>query len=43
MICTNCGMILHEEDAKEHVCNPSDVPQKGKPKKPTTITIDAAI
>jgi len=34
-LCTQCGMILHEEDAPAHVCEGADLPAKGTMKKPT--------
>jgi len=30
-LCTQCGMLMHEEDADTHVCDPRDIPDKGKP------------
>lgn len=35
-ICTNCGTILHEDDIKNHICNPLTIAEKGKEKTPTT-------
>lgn len=29
--CTQCGTLHNDED--KHVCNPKDIPQKGKIKK----------
>lgn len=28
-LCTECGVILHIEDAKTHICDPTDIPAKG--------------
>jgi len=30
-ICTECGTIMHKDDAATHVCNIADLPEKGKP------------
>jgi len=35
-ICTLCGAILHADDTDKHICNPANIPQKGKEKTPTT-------
>jgi hypothetical protein len=35
-LCSKCGMIMSDEDAKTHFCKAEDIPEKGKPKKPTT-------
>lgn len=40
MMCFRCGLILNDQEDKPHICNPSDIPIKGKAKKPTTTTID---
>jgi hypothetical protein len=32
-ICTQCGRIIHDEDVDKHICNPSEIPTKGKEKK----------
>ena len=37
--CTACGMIMHDEDARSHICKQSDLPEKGKPRKPTTTIV----
>ena len=38
-ICTKCGMIINDADADKHICNPADIPAKGKVKKPTTTEV----
>ena len=34
-LCTNCGTLMHEDDVPSrvggHVCDPADLPEKGKP------------
>ena len=30
-ICTQCGLIMHEEDAITHKCKEEDKPVKGQP------------
>jgi len=41
-LCTQCGLIFSDKDIdkKPHVCNPSDVPEEGKAKKPVTTSVD---
>jgi len=29
--CTQCGVIMHDDDAETHVCDILDLPEKGKP------------
>lgn len=33
--CTECGTLMHQDDVPSmpngHVCNPDDMPEKGKP------------
>ena len=29
-LCTICGAIMHDDDAAKHICNPANVPTKGK-------------
>lgn len=33
-ICLNCGTIMHPDDAKNHICNETEVPKKGEKFKP---------
>jgi len=30
-ICLECGWIMHPKDCLNHVCNPADLPEEGKP------------
>lgn len=30
-LCTQCGTLLHDDDARNHICNPLDIVEKGKP------------
>jgi len=30
-ICTECGVIMHPDDAATHVCLEEDKPKKGQP------------
>ena len=32
-ICTQCGLLMHEQDVDTHVCNPLDIPEAMKPRK----------
>jgi len=39
--CTKCGALLHDEDMFDHVCDPDDVPDKGKPIRIGTTKLSA--
>jgi hypothetical protein len=30
-ICTQCGLLLHDDDIDTHICQEEDKPKKGKP------------
>ena len=30
-VCTECGFVMHLDDAAKHVCDVNDLPEKGKP------------
>ncbi len=31
--CTQCGIIMHDDDASSHVCDVLDLPTKGQAKR----------
>lgn len=31
--CTQCGVVMHEMDARTHECKPEDKPEIGKPRR----------
>lgn len=32
-ICTQCGALIHDDDAKDHVCKEEDKAKKGETKR----------
>jgi hypothetical protein len=40
-ICTTCGAILNNDD-RDHVCKPENIPAKGKEHIPSKTVVDAA-
>lgn len=38
-ICYKCGSVMQIEDAAKHVCNPANVPAKGKELQPQNIAV----
>lgn len=41
--CTQCGLIMANEDADKHVCKTADLPTKGVAKKPTTTNVSPTV
>lgn len=39
-LCFKCGAVMHDEDAPKHVCNPVNVPVKGKELQPQKLAVD---
>jgi hypothetical protein len=39
MLCSKCGAIMDQADVDLHICNPFNVPEKGKIKQPKTTEV----
>jgi len=30
-VCTRCGVVMHDDDVRNHICKEADIPKKGEP------------